>query len=72
MKLQRINNVLLAGIIAVNLYTIAGPLLPGLNYWWQDRGGQKQAQLQKKLTATPAAAAETQPNAVTIPSMLLD
>lgn len=70
MTLRKINNLLLALIIVVNGYIIAGPFLPNLLFHWQSHSG-KQQQLQAKIHSpgTPAAA---QPNSVIIPSMLLD
>lgn len=40
-RLQRINFCLLGLIIVINLYTIALPFLPGLDYWWRTRSGDK-------------------------------
>lgn len=76
MKLAKINNLLLALVIAINAYIIAGPFLPKLFFQWDSRGG-KQQQLQKLIrspanhSAKPTPAAP-QPNSVIIPGMLLD
>lgn len=74
-KLSKINNVLVALIIIVNGYVIAGPFLPGLLFRWDSHSGKRQ-QLQAKVHAPiaghPAAPVAAQPNSVIIPSMLLD
>ncbi|HEY5442771.1 MAG TPA: sortase [Candidatus Saccharimonadales bacterium] len=70
MRLSRINNLLLALIILINGYIIAGPFVPGLLFHWQSHSGQRQA-LQRKIHS-PATSLPPQPNAVIIPSMLLD
>ena len=69
MNYKRANNILLGLIIAVNLYVIAAPLLPVLNFWWQNRDGTKQVVLQSKVNATQTG---PEPNQLIIPSMLLD
>jgi LPXTG-site transpeptidase (sortase) family protein len=74
-KLSKINNLLLALIIVVNAYVIAGPFLPGLFFHWESHSGKRQ-QLQTKIH-TPSAGHTATPvppqfNSVIIPSMLLD
>jgi LPXTG-site transpeptidase (sortase) family protein len=72
--LSKINNVLLALIILINGYVIAGPFLPALLFHWQSHLGQRQ-QLQAKIHArisSHGAAPPTRANSVIIPSMLLD
>ena len=69
MNYKRANNILLALIIIINLYVIGAPLLPSINFWWQNRGGTKQAALQTKVADDKAVAG---PNQLIIPSMLLD
>ena len=75
MKLSRLNNVLLALIILVNGYVIAGPLVPGLLFRWDTHSGKRQ-QLEAKVrsgkTNPRQSSAAPQPNSVIIPSMLLD
>jgi sortase A len=68
MNYSRANNILLGLIIAICLYIIAAPLLPAVSFWWQDRGGTKQAVLTQKVRASP----KSQPNQLIIPSRLLD
>ena len=75
MKLSKINDILLALIILVNGYVIAGPFLPSLLFHWEDHSGRRQ-QLQQKIrdslaSPTPGPAV-AEPNSVIIPSMLLD
>ena len=70
MKLTRVNNLLLAAIIVVNLYIFLTPLLPGAFFWWQHQHtptfGRLNAQVQnaKRLPST-------QQNWLIVPSMLL-
>lgn len=78
MKLARANHFLLGLIVVINGYIIIAPLLPAVNFWWENRGGTRTKQLtaaiHRKPTAnTPAVQASTpQANHVIIPSMLLD
>jgi LPXTG-site transpeptidase (sortase) family protein len=73
MRLSKINNTLLALIILINAYIIAGPFLPALLFHWDSRSG-KQQQLQAEIQAAktgPHQLPAAQPNSVIIPSMLL-
>jgi LPXTG-site transpeptidase (sortase) family protein len=75
-KLSKLNNVLLALIILVNGYVIAGPLLPGLSFRWDAHSGKRQ-QLETKVRSGkanphPASTAAARPDSVIVPSMLLD
>jgi LPXTG-site transpeptidase (sortase) family protein len=73
MKLAKINNILLALIIVVNVYVILAPLAPAVFFWWQNRGGTKRQTLSTQIyLPSPPAKAAVEPNSVTIPSMLLD
>jgi LPXTG-site transpeptidase (sortase) family protein len=73
-KLRQINHVLLGLIILVNSYVILAPFIPAVTFWWENRGGTKQAALTaqihhpKSSSSTPV----NHPNSVIIPSMLLD
>jgi LPXTG-site transpeptidase (sortase) family protein len=71
MNYKRANNILLALIIAINLYLIAAPLLPSALFWWQNRGGTRQTELRQKV-ATSSDTKVNEPNQLIIPSMLLD
>jgi LPXTG-site transpeptidase (sortase) family protein len=71
MNYKRANNILLALIIAINLYLIAAPLLPSALFWWQNRGGTRQTELRQKV-ATSSSTKVNEPNQLIIPSMLLD
>ena len=76
-RLGRINNLLLALIILVNLYIILAPLAPGAAFWWQSYHGHRKQQLTAQIhqkTAAPGTSkpAASQPNSVIIPSMLLN
>jgi LPXTG-site transpeptidase (sortase) family protein len=66
---NKINNVLLALIILINAYVIAGPFLPGLLFHWESHSGKRQ-HLQARIHA--GAKLQPQPNSIIIPSMLLD
>lgn len=76
-RLKRINFALLGVIIFVNLYTIALPFLPGISYWWRNRGGDKPISVSayiKKTTATKGSdpASDTSSNRIIIPRMSLN
>ncbi|MBP7858079.1 MAG: class E sortase [Candidatus Saccharimonadales bacterium] len=49
-KWHRANTALLVAIILINGYIIALPILPGLSYWWQNRGGSAEKVLTKRLS----------------------
>ena len=73
--LRRVNNLLFALIVVIDLYIIAAPLLPQVTYWWDMHHTHRQAQLQHLIQPTPKAAAAasiTGPNRIVIPKMLLD
>jgi LPXTG-site transpeptidase (sortase) family protein len=74
-SLRRINDVLFAAIIFINLYIIAAPLLPTMTFWWESHHTNRQAQLQQ-LINKPKAAATTSPtpktNRLIIPAMMLN
>lgn len=67
-SLSKINNFLLALIILVNAYVIAGPFIPNLLWHWQAHTGRRQ-QLEVKVRRQTTG---SQPNSIIIPSMLLD
>jgi len=70
--LKKTNNLLLALIILINAYVIAGPFLPAILFHWHGYSAKRQ-QLQAKVNAPqPKQLATPQPNQVIIPSMLLD
>ncbi|MGH7240899.1 MAG: sortase [Candidatus Saccharimonadales bacterium] len=77
-KLSRINHSLLLLIILINSYIIVAPLIPIVNFWWENRGGTRAAELHQQLHPTkttasaPSATPVNHPNSVIIPSMLLD
>lgn len=71
MKLARINDLLLSGIIIVNGYIIAAPFLPQLTTWWQLDHTNKKQQLQK-LVQAPISKVAPVANHVVIPDMGLD
>jgi LPXTG-site transpeptidase (sortase) family protein len=77
MNLKKINNLLLVLIILVNLYVILLPFLPALLFAVQKHGGREQVLTQKVQAPLPKPTAAhpvvtSQPNGITIPSMLLD
>jgi LPXTG-site transpeptidase (sortase) family protein len=76
-KLRQVNNCLLALIILINLYIIAAPLLPKLNYWWQMNHTPRRQQLTQKIQPKSNSSSHktqptSQPNSLTVPAMLLD
>jgi len=73
LSFKQVNNVLFGLIVVINLYVIAAPLWPQVDYWWQSHHTDRQAQLAQlihhpKPTAQPTT---TQPNGLIIPAMLL-
>lgn len=77
MKLSRVNNILLTLIILVNGYIVLAPLLPVVSFWWEDRGGTRQAELTHRLHPSKEAvktneSTELKQNSLIIPAMLLD
>jgi sortase A len=76
-SLHRANNILFALIVVINLYIIAAPLLPQVTFWWDAHHTNKQAQLQRllnvpKKTVAAKPAADTGPNRLIIPAMILN
>lgn len=73
MRLARINSLLFAAIIVVNLYIICAPLLPALILWTDKRTGTE-ARLHSLITApTGQSQTPTLPgNRIIIPGMALD
>ena len=69
-KLKTINNLLLALIIGLNLYTIAFPFLPQL-WFWANQQGERTQTLQAKIH-TPPAPQDVSGTRVIIPKMQLD
>jgi LPXTG-site transpeptidase (sortase) family protein len=69
--LRQTNNILFTLIVIINVYIIAAPFLPQVQYWWQMHHSHKQEQL-TKLVHTPATKTVNKPNGLIIPSMLLD
>ncbi len=75
MKLSKINSLLLALIILVNLYVIVAPLVPGLLFTVESHSGKRQqlvTSIQRKQPPMITPGASAKPNQVVIPSMLLD
>jgi sortase A len=77
--LRRLNNVILALIILINLYVIVAPFTPAIVFWYQQHYDTKKiAQLREKLvepshsSASTTSTATSQTNQVIIPSILLD
>jgi LPXTG-site transpeptidase (sortase) family protein len=78
-NLRRINNLLLAAIILVNLYIILAPFTPSIVFWWQKHHTARATQLTELLQSKPSSsskatnkAAVPVQNSVVIPSMLLN
>lgn len=79
---HRANTILLTAIILINSYIIALPVLPGLSYWWQTRGGSAEQALTERLNKpsftrdgknTPDAFhADASHDGLIIPKMLLE
>ena len=67
--LSKANNVLLVLIILVNAYIIAAPFLPGIIFWAKSQDHKEVTKLEKQVSAP--APKQSQPNRLTIPSMLL-
>lgn len=75
-QFRRINWVLLAAIIIINLYTALAPLLPQLQFWLADKASTKQTLTSLATGSTESQAPPSDPNAGTnhlvVPSMLLN
>lgn len=75
-NLHRVNNILFALIVVINLYIIAAPLLPQVTFWWDSHHTDKQARLQRLLNVPKTVAAkpstDTGPNRLIIPAMILN
>lgn len=74
MSLKKTNNLLLALIILLNVYVIAGPILPALLFRWQSHSGRQQ-QLQREIRGAlskPPPSQSHQLNSIIIPRMLLN
>lgn len=79
-RLRHINIALFVGIFLINSYIIAVPFLPGLVFWWEQRSGQTERNLEKRLTSsaqdTPATSdifhADAKHDGIIAPAMLLD
>lgn len=72
---RRVNNILFAGVVVINLYIIAAPVWPQVTFWWQSHHTTRRAELtqllQSKASTTARAPTETS-NKLIIPSILLD
>lgn len=76
-SLRQVNHGLLAAIILINLYIIAAPFWPQLNFWWQSHHGQQKTQLEqlvhtKKSASVSTAFGTDKSNHLIIPAMLLN
>lgn len=73
-RLRRINAVLLACILVINLYTIAFPYLPALDYWWGSRDSDTPVSVATYIqkSKTTIAPDTTISNRIIIPRMQLD
>ena len=73
-RLSRLNSLLLAMIVLVNLYIIAAPLIPAVIFWFENHTTQRQAQLNHKLHSNNAGSTPAIPadNRLVVPAMLLD
>ena len=72
---KRANNLLLAFIVAINLYIIAAPVWPLATFWWQSHHTARKAQLQtllQKPAAKSTVPLKQQPDSLIIPAMLLN
>jgi len=74
--LHRVNNLLFALVVVINLYVIAAPLLPQLTYWWDVHHSSRRTQLQQLIQRSGSAVKKTtaiaQVNSLIIPAMMLD
>lgn len=79
---HRANTILLVAIVLLNSYVIVLPILPGISFWWQNRGGSAEKVLAERLKK-PSFTQDTKstpeefhagPNqdGLIIPKMLLD
>jgi LPXTG-site transpeptidase (sortase) family protein len=66
----RVNNLLLAAIIVVNLYIIATPFVPGVIFWLESGHSPKVQQLQQAIRS--GSQPDAQQNRLIVPHMLLD
>ena len=70
-SLRRINQLLFALIIIINLYIFTAPFLPNITFWWESHHTNRHHSLLAQVhLSTPVAT--TQPNHLIIPDMLLD
>jgi sortase A len=70
-SLRRINHLLFALVIAINLYIFTAPFLPRITFWWQHNHTDRQHSLSIQLhTSKPTNT--NQPNHIVAPDMLLD
>lgn len=69
--LRRVNEGLFGLILAINLFIIAAPFLPRLNFWWQHAHTDRQRVLVTQLH-TPPKTNTSQTNHLIVPAMLLD
>jgi LPXTG-site transpeptidase (sortase) family protein len=72
MALKQINNLLFAVIVLVNLYTILTPLIPTVDFWLQQRSGERKTTLLDKISARQQQPIPDIPNVIVVPTMLLD
>jgi len=70
---HRINNLLFAGIVGINLYIIAAPLWPQVSFWWQSHHTARRGELTRLIyPAVAVKPSASQPNSLIIPKILLD
>jgi len=75
---KKLNRLLLAVIVVINVYVIAQPLYPEVVYWWQTHVHHRQQALAQAVKSTKKTKANPQPAAIpagehlVIPSIALD
>jgi len=69
MSISRVNNLLIAAIVAINVFVIALPLYPALSFWWATHVQHRQPHFaSSKMNQNPVPAGER----LIIPKLLLD
>lgn len=70
--LHRVNNVLFALIILINVYIIAAPILPRVTFWWDSHHTARRSQLTQLIHQAPSSQPAPRSNSLIIPAMMLN
>lgn len=77
-KLSLVNNILLGGIVLINVYIILAPLAPAVIFWWEKNHTSRLSQLSNQVNLPSKGAKQSSGvavpvgNTLIVPAMLLE